>query len=100
MKHWHRAAIVFSVAWILVLGIYFAATAYQRLACTPTVETLADGTIVRHACLHGPVSWRAILFTAGYFAGGVAVIWVLSWLFLGWPSDVVSDFFGFRRDRE
>jgi hypothetical protein len=100
MKHWHRAAIVFSVAWILVLGIYFAANAYQRFACTPTVETLPNGTIVRHACLHGPVSRRVILYSAAYVVGGVAVICVLSWLFLGWPSDVVSDYFGFRRDRQ
>jgi hypothetical protein len=100
MKHWHRAALVFSVAWILVLGIYFAATAYQRFYCTPTVETLPDGTIVRHACLHGPVSWPVILYSAAYVAGGALVIWVLSWLFLGWPSDVVSNFFGFRRDRQ
>jgi hypothetical protein len=100
MKHWHRAAIVFSGAWVLVLGIYFAANAYQRFACTPTVETLANGTIMRHACLHGPVSWPVILYSTAYVTGGVAVICVLSWLFLGWPSDIVSDYFGFRRDRQ
>jgi uncharacterized oligopeptide transporter (OPT) family protein len=54
---------------------------------------------VRHACLYGSTSWRVILFTAGYFVGGVVVICVLSWLFLGWPSDVVSNYFGLRRDR-
>jgi hypothetical protein len=98
MKHWHRAAIVFSVAWVLVLGIYVAVSAYQKFACVPTVDTLPDGTIIRHACVHPPVSGHIILFTGGYFAGGVAVIWLLSWLFLGWPSDVVSNYFGFRRD--
>ena len=99
MKHWHRAAIVFSVAWVLVLGIYVAVSAYQKFACVPTVDTLPDGTIIRHACVHSPTPWRVILLTAGYFAGGAAVIWALSWLFLGWPSDVVSSYFGFRRDR-
>ena len=82
-----------------MLGIYFAANAYQRFACAPTVETLPNGTIVRHACLRGLVSQQVILYSAAYAAGGVAVIWVLSWLFLGWPSDVVSNYFGFRRDR-
>jgi len=99
MKYWHRAALVFSVAWVLVLGIYVAVSAYQKFACVPTVDTLPDGTIVRHACVHASTSGRVILFTGGYFAGGVAVIWVLSWLFLGWPSDVVSDYFRVRRDR-
>jgi hypothetical protein len=99
MKQWQRAALVFSVAWVLVLAIYVAAEAYQKFACVPTVDTLPDGTIIRHACLHAPTPWRAILITAGYFAGGVAVIGLLSWLFLGWPSDIVSGYFGFRRDR-
>jgi hypothetical protein len=99
MKYWLRAALVFSVAWVLVLGIYVAVTAYQKVACVPTVDTLPDGTIIRHACVHAPTPWRVILVTAGYFGGGVAVIWLLSWLFLGWPSDVVSAYFGFRRDR-
>lgn len=97
MKYWHRAALVFSVAWVLVLGIYVAVSTYQKFACVPTVDTLPDGTIVRHACVHAATSWRVILFTTSYFAGGAAL---LSWLFLGWPSDVVSDFFGFRRDRQ
>jgi hypothetical protein len=100
MKYWQRAALVFSAAWVLVLGIYVAVSAYQKFACVPTVDTLPDGTIVRHACLHGATPWRVILFTAGYFVGGVAVICVLSWLFLGWPSDVVSNYFGFRRHRQ
>jgi hypothetical protein len=100
MKYWQRAALVFSAAWVLVLGIYVTVSAYQKFACVPTVDTLPDGTIVRHACLHGATPWRVIVLTAGYFAGGVAVIWVLSWLFLGWPSDVVSNYFGFRRDRK
>jgi hypothetical protein len=100
MKYWQRAALVFSVAWVLVLGIYVGVLAYQKFACVPTVDTLPDGTIMRHACLHGPTSWRVILFTAGYFVGGVAVICVLSWLFLGWPSDAVSDYFRVRRDRQ
>jgi len=99
MNFWHRAALIFSVAWVLVIGIYVAVSAYQKFACVPTVDTLPDGTIMRHACLPGPTSWRTILFTAGYFVGGVAVICLLSWLFLGWPSDVVSNYFGFRRDR-
>jgi ABC-type sugar transport system permease subunit len=99
MKYWRRAALIFSVAWVLVLGIYVAVLAYQKFACVPTVDTLSDGTIVRHACLYGSTSWRVILFTAGYFVGGVVVICVLSWLFLGWPSDVVSNYFGLRRDR-
>jgi hypothetical protein len=100
MKYWQRAALVFSVAWVLVLGIYVGVSAYQKFACVPTVDTLPDGTIMRHACLHGPTSWRVILFTAGYFVGGVALICVLSWLFLGWPSDVVSEYFRVRRDRQ
>jgi hypothetical protein len=100
MKYWQRAALVFSAAWVLVLGIYVAVSAYQKFACVPTVDALSDGTIIRHACLHGPTAWRVVLFTAGYFVGGVAVICLLSWLFLGWPSDVVSSYFGFRRDRQ
>jgi hypothetical protein len=100
MKYWQRAALIFSVAWVLVLGIYVAVSAYQKFACVPTVDTMPDGSIVRHACLHGATPWRVILFTTGYFAGGVAVICLLSWLFLGWPSDVVSNYFGFRRDRQ
>ena len=99
MKYWQRAALIFSVAWVLALGIYVVVSVYQKFACAPTVDTLPDGTILRHACVHGPTSWRVILLTAGYFVGGAAVISLLSWLFLGWPSDVVSDYFGFRRDR-
>jgi hypothetical protein len=99
MKYWLRAALIFSGAWVLVLGIYVGVSAYQKFACVPTVDTLPDGTILRHACVHGPTSWRATLLTSGYFVGGAAVIWLLSWLFLGWPSDIVSGYFGFRRDR-
>jgi len=100
MKLWRRAAITFSVAWVAVLGIYIGISAYHEFACTPTVHSLPDGTIIREACVHSPVSSRIVLYTAAYFGGGVAVIWLLSWLFLGWPSDVVSGYFGYRRDRD
>jgi hypothetical protein len=96
MKHWHKAAILLSAAWIVFLAIYAGVPAYHQFACTPSVETLADGTIVRHACLRSGVPWPFILTIAAYGAGGVVVIVALSWLCLGWPSDLVSGYFGKR----
>ena len=72
MKQWHKAATIFSIAWIVLLGIYVGVATYHQFACTPTVENLPNGTIVRHACLHGPVSQRVILYTVAYFGGGVS----------------------------
>jgi hypothetical protein len=97
MKYWHKAAILFSVVWIVLLVIYAGVPAYHQFACTPSVETLADGTIVRHSCLRSGVPWPFIRTIAAYGAGGVAVICVLSWLCLGWPSDLVAGYFGKRR---
>jgi hypothetical protein len=99
MKHWHKAAIIFSVAWLILMGLYVGVSAYHQFACTPSVENLPDGTIVRHSCINSGVSREVVLHTAGYLAAGVVVIWALSWLFLGWPSDIVSRFFGYPRGR-
>jgi hypothetical protein len=93
MKYWQKAAITFSIAWVVVLGVYVGTWAYHRFTCTPTVRTLPDGSIFRQACLHSPVPSQTIFELAAYFAGGVAVITVLSWVFLGWPADIVSGYF-------
>ena len=46
MRHWHKAAIVFSVGWIAALAIYVGIPAYHQLTCTPTVQHLPGGTII------------------------------------------------------
>ena len=83
-------AVAFSLAWLAVLGIYIAVSAYHQLACTPSVVNLPDGTIERQTCFRSFTSLRMILGMTAYFAGGVVVIWVLSWVFLGWPSEFVT----------
>ena len=90
MKYWQKAAVTFSIGWVVVLGVYVGTWAYHRYACTPVVQTLPDGSIFRQACLQGALSSRITLELAAYFIGGVAVIAILSWLFLGWPADIVS----------
>jgi hypothetical protein len=97
MKHWHKSAIVFSVAWIVLLALYVGVPAYHQFACTPSVETSTDGTIVRHSCLHSPVSWPFVRDIGMYCFGGFVVILALSWIFLGWPSELVANYFGLRR---
>jgi hypothetical protein len=98
MRLWHKAAIVFSVGWIVVLGLYLGIPAYHQLTCTPTVQHLPDGTIFRQACVGNLISRQMIVYAGAYIVGGVALISLLSWLFLGWPADAVSGFFG-RRTR-
>jgi len=99
MKQWHKAATIFSIAWIVLLGLYVGVAAYHQFACTPTVENLPNGTIVRHSCINSSAPWKTVRDVAAYFASGVVVIWALSWLFLGWPSDIISRLFGYERDR-
>ena len=85
--HWQKVAILFSAAWIVVVGVSTGVYAYHQFACKPTVELLADGTIIRHACIVTALAWRTIAEMAGYLIGGVVVVSLLSWIFLGWPSD-------------
>jgi tryptophan-rich sensory protein len=94
---WQKAAILFSAAWIVVVAVSIGVSAYHQFACTPTVERLADGTIIRHACVAAPLTWRAIAHVAGYLVGGTVVISLLSWIFLGWPSEVLSRYTRRRR---
>ena len=96
---WQKAAILFSAAWIVVVGVSTGVSAYHQFACKPTVETLADGTIIRHACIAAPLTWRAIAHVAGYLVGGAVVASLLSWIFLGWPSEAVTRFFNQTRRR-
>src|SRR5215467_3997139 len=42
--HWQKVAILFSAAWIVVVGVSTGVYAYRQFACKPTVELLADGT--------------------------------------------------------
>ena len=88
--HWQKVAILFSAAWIVLVGVSTGVYAYHQFACKPTVELLADGTIIRHACIATAHAWRTIAEMAGYLIGGVVVVSLLSWIFLGWPSDVLS----------
>jgi len=97
--YWQSAAILFSAAWIVGLGLFIGGSAYHRFACEPTIEHLADGTIVRHACVAAPLTWRTTANMAGYLVGGTVVISLLSWIFLGWPSDVLSRYFNHTRRR-
>jgi hypothetical protein len=90
--HWQKVALLFSAAWIVVVGVSTGVYAYHQFACKPTVEHLADGTIIRHACIAIALAWRTIAEMAGYLIGGVVVVSLLSWIFLGWPSDVLSRF--------
>jgi tryptophan-rich sensory protein len=87
---WQKAAILLSAAWIVVVAVSIGVSAYRQFACTPTVEHLADGTIIRHACVAAPLAWPVIARVAGYLVGGTLVISLLSWIFLGWPSEFLS----------
>ena len=87
---WQKAAILLSAAWVVVVAAFIGLSAYRQFACTPTVERLADGTVIRQACVAAPLTWRVIAHLAGYFVGGTVVISLLSWIFLGWPSEVLS----------
>ena len=94
---WQKVAILFSAAWIVVVGVSTGVYAYHQFACKPTVELLADGTIIRHACIATALAWRTIAEMAGYLIGGVVMVSLLSWIFLGWPSDVLSRYFNHTR---
>ncbi|HEY7298360.1 MAG TPA: hypothetical protein VH684_10530 [Xanthobacteraceae bacterium] len=79
------------------MGVFVGLLAYQRFTCTPTVEHLPDGTIIRQACVAAPLTWLVVARVAAYLVGGAAVISLLSWIFLGWPAEVVSRFLGRTR---
>ncbi len=98
--YWQSAAIVFSTAWIIAVGVFIGLAAYQQFTCTPTVEHLPDGTIIRQACVVAPLTWRVIANVAGYLVGGTVAVSLLSWIFLGWPAEVLSRFFNDARPRE
>jgi hypothetical protein len=102
MRHplWRTAAILLSAVWIIGVGIFVASLVYRQAACTPTVTHMPDGTIMRQACLHPAVTAWSVLDVALYLLGGVGVISLLSWIFLGWPADIVAGFFGYTRDRD
>jgi tryptophan-rich sensory protein len=97
--YWQSAAIVFSAAWIIAVGVFIGLSAYHQFACTPTVEHLPDGTIIRHACVAAPLTWRVIAYVTGYLVGGAVVVSLLCWIFLGWPSEVVSRFLSRTRPK-
>jgi hypothetical protein len=99
LSDWQRAALILSTVMIIVVTVSAGVSAYRQFACTPTVERLADGTIIRHACVGGSLTWRTIAQFAAYLGGGVVVVSLLSWIFLGWPSDVLSRYFSHRKRR-
>ena len=55
--HRQKVAILFSAAWIVVIGVSTGVYAYHQFACKPTVELLADGTIIRYITLRSHQSY-------------------------------------------